>query len=691
MKLPFLLVLFSLSAEAGPFVVCDGNSITKGFGATAGSNYPTVLNIILPSLVVSNQGITGDLAANNTSANRTITNFDAHVAYAPLVSIHLEGINDIAQNDSSLNVTNYLGQWIRSVRATYPNAKLLGATLIDANLGSDTLSNRVREVNVWVRTNGNYDFVVDLRSDSRLATWWNTTYFQADGVHPTDAGYEVIAQIVAQALITNNLAAATYYVDSVTGSDANTSAQAMSRSTPWAHAPGMSGATGNAASYSTQPGDVFILKGGSKWTFADTSSDLLTVPASSLTYRGGQQLQVPWGTGYPMLDGTGSVNTRSGVISQNKTNCVVDGLLLTNLFILDGGNGVSIGGGLVNDWVVENCYIVDCGANMIGVGVSSSGSNITIAGCTFLKGGRVFMGVDSGIDFKTVNIYSNVFLGPQTYNANNIHCDGIMIGCSGSDNPSRFQYIYIHHNRFLGDWSQGATALVYLNNFAGSGSATTGGGYHCQIYDNQLCLDSNGLLSNGFIFCANGWRDVQIYNNTINSVTSGNTQSGITVFNVPSGAEYTMKNNIISGVKYGISAADLTSSSLIVDYNVYQTINGTFLVGDSVGWSDTIAAARSKGYEAHGLAADPLFMSIPNGTTGVGNWMLQSNSPAIGAGVNLASLFTDDLNHTNRPASAAWTIGAFEGGSGGSPAQPPAGGTVSVGSGVSFGAGVKSL
>jgi hypothetical protein len=56
----------------------------------------------------------------------------------------------------------------------------------------------------------------------------------------------------------------TYYI-AATGSDSNTSAQAQSKSTPWAHLPGMATCTGACASYRPVAGDKFILKGGDTW------------------------------------------------------------------------------------------------------------------------------------------------------------------------------------------------------------------------------------------------------------------------------------------------------------------------------------------------------------------------------------------------------------------------------------------
>jgi hypothetical protein len=55
--------------------------------------------------------------------------------------------------------------------------------------------------------------------------------------------------------------AATYYIAG-NGGDSN---NGTSKSTPWLHAPGMTGCTGNCASKAPQPGDQFILRGGDTW------------------------------------------------------------------------------------------------------------------------------------------------------------------------------------------------------------------------------------------------------------------------------------------------------------------------------------------------------------------------------------------------------------------------------------------
>ena len=59
------------------------------------------------------------------------------------------------------------------------------------------------------------------------------------------ASVKPILPTLAAVLFAVSAGGATFFLNSVTGSDANTSAQAQSTATPWAHCPGMSGETGS--------------------------------------------------------------------------------------------------------------------------------------------------------------------------------------------------------------------------------------------------------------------------------------------------------------------------------------------------------------------------------------------------------------------------------------------------------------
>lgn len=104
-------------------------------------------------------------------------------------------------------------------------------------------------------------------------------------------------------LVGGRAAAATYYFSSVTGLDGNTSAQAQSKSTPWAHLPCMANATGNAAAYTPVAGDTFILKGGDtwlnasfpcNWKWSGTVSNRITITVDKAWYTGGSWTRPIW-------------------------------------------------------------------------------------------------------------------------------------------------------------------------------------------------------------------------------------------------------------------------------------------------------------------------------------------------------------------------------------------------------------
>jgi hypothetical protein len=63
--------------------------------------------------------------------------------------------------------------------------------------------------------------------------------------------------------------ATTYYISSGIGDD---TANGTSESTPWAHAPGMTGCASACAAYTPVAGDQFILRGGDTWTTSGTAN-----------------------------------------------------------------------------------------------------------------------------------------------------------------------------------------------------------------------------------------------------------------------------------------------------------------------------------------------------------------------------------------------------------------------------------
>jgi hypothetical protein len=446
---------------------------------------------------------------------------------------------------------------------------------------------------------------------------------------------------------------ATYYVDYGSGSD---SYNGTSTSTPWKHAPGMSGWTGSATLSS---GDTVILKGGVTWTFTSKTADLWTPPVSGLTIEGGQRLGTPWGTGYPILDGTGTTGSRAGLYISGKSNITIDGIKIYNTELSpSGSSGIKLFG-VTTNFELKNSTLDHTGDQSLQIGPSNGSSHILIHDNIFSNSGRLFMSVDDGNTVDDTQIYNNTFNGPGSWPGgyHGVHGDGIMIGSACTAANTCLTNLKIHHNIFKGDWASGATALLYLNNGTGVGTSLYGGN-HVQIYDNQLAIDTDGVIS-ALVWVAVAWNDVKIYNNTFGSYYSGSNPIATCLAVSSTATNIDIKNNIFSGCTN--TAINATSTSITsIDYNIYspeivRMINGWTGSADC---RSQASCYSSFGQEQHGLKADPIFVQRPNGTPGHGNWTLQSSSPAIDKGINLSALFTDDLLGNTR--AVTWDIGAYK-------------------------------
>jgi hypothetical protein len=509
--------------------------------------------------------------------------------------------------------------------------------------------------------------------------------------------------------------AATYYSDFATGLDTN---NGTSTSTPWKYMPGMSGWTG---SKTLSSGDVVVLKGGSHWTFTSTTANLIT-PSTSITIMGGQQCGftgspavacdgtttpcgstasvscnggTAWGSGYPIIDGTGSASNsfRAMISDLSGYALTVDGLELYNIGepVNDGGYGVDFEGG--SNLTVENC-LFDTNA-VDGIALAENSNNTTVSNFIihdniFEAQGRIDIescgnGGCTSTVMSNIQFYNNTFYGPNTTgkvftggSSPYYHTDGIMINGGNSNAVYGINGMVVHHNKFIGDWCAyngtadvGVTAVLYLSGAISSSYSESG----TLVYDNLFEDDAVNCLMSGTtaeppwnwaaIGIGNGYHTGdQIYNNTFYGINvNASAEAAIAVNDTAGATGIIIKNNIMAKCDNCISYSDnvtSTKSIATITDNQFWSINTNSLINDNGNTYTTCATILSDGYIASGYCANsnPEFTTLPTaGTAGSGNFNLLSNSPTIGQGANLSSLFTTDILGNSW---TTWGLGAYE-------------------------------
>lgn len=154
-----------------------------------------------------------------------------------------------------------------------------------------------------------------------------------------------------------------------------------------------------------------------------------------------------------------------------------------------------------------------------------------------------------------------------------------------------------------------------------------------------------------------------VYNNTIDATVG---RAGIEVAGMPR-VGGTLYNNVLANniISHGTSTYDLYFAAPGVqiagnrsNYNlVYRS--GAILLRQGNGPTYTSLAAWTKatGNDANSRSGDPLFVGPSQGAVG---YAVNSGSPAINWGLNVASIVYNDYRNTRRPVGAGMDIGAFE-------------------------------
>jgi lysophospholipase L1-like esterase len=226
----FLSGISVLAEKRAAAVVAIGDSITDGYASTVDANrrWPNLLaerlqtRADLRHVAVANHGISGNRTLHDFIGPNALARFDRDVSGSPGARwvILLEGINNIgipgAFGLSSEQVTaeDIIGGHRQLIaRAHERGLKIYGATLTPFEgttfPGYYTAAGEAKRqaVNAWIRSSGEFDAVIDFDKalrDPADPGRMLAEFDSGDGLHPNDAGYQAMANVIDLKLFRSN-------------------------------------------------------------------------------------------------------------------------------------------------------------------------------------------------------------------------------------------------------------------------------------------------------------------------------------------------------------------------------------------------------------------------------------------------------------------------------------------------------
>ena len=215
----YFLSAVEVDAGRADAVALFGDSITDGFGSTPGADRRWSDALAeRTGRPVLNAGIGGNLLLNDSAwyGEKGVRRLRRDVLDQPGVDtlVVLLGLNDVGFSETDEQPTYKPApvveaeeliaghrELIRQGRAA--GLRVIGATLLPFG-GSDHWGEHAakvsHELNEWIRGSGEYDAVVDLNralADPADPDRLHPAYDFGDHLHPNDAGYEVMAEVVS--------------------------------------------------------------------------------------------------------------------------------------------------------------------------------------------------------------------------------------------------------------------------------------------------------------------------------------------------------------------------------------------------------------------------------------------------------------------------------------------------------------
>lgn len=181
-------------------VICEGDSITYGLGYTA-TSYPVQMQpLFAQSWVVSNLGTSGKTLATMTTEAATRVDPFYNANRTKNVVCIFGGINDAGAGTSAAAIYANMQAYVAARQAA--GFQVVVFTLLPHPTPAIEAI-RVAYNTLLRADNAGADGIADVAADSRIGDPGDnldTTYYDADTVHPNTAGYAIIAEIAKTAV-----------------------------------------------------------------------------------------------------------------------------------------------------------------------------------------------------------------------------------------------------------------------------------------------------------------------------------------------------------------------------------------------------------------------------------------------------------------------------------------------------------
>jgi lysophospholipase L1-like esterase len=181
-------------------IICDGNSLTRGYPGSGTVSYPVALAALESTWVVGNLGADGLTTAQMESRAAVVADPTMDAGATMNVLVAWELTNSVAGGASAATVISDFHTYCANRKTANPTRKIVVLTMLPR--GAPYEATRAT-INADIRDAGNvgvyWDAVADVAADPDLETI-NATYYNGDNLHLTTAGYAIVANLVRAAI-----------------------------------------------------------------------------------------------------------------------------------------------------------------------------------------------------------------------------------------------------------------------------------------------------------------------------------------------------------------------------------------------------------------------------------------------------------------------------------------------------------